>query len=433
MHKRDYFIAAMKAECYRYKQWVIEAFSIVPQFKTEGRSYDYGLIRPSSQSDELVFIDPNTGSAISIEGASKGKALFDFHEELVIGPGDIPNLKSNITTTYGNLFVNYLCLVYPFGDKIDYMEGRIAIGKIEKIIESRLVDDPAPGANLNDPTNITVSEYIRFNEAALSLAGFTQLCVPAGSPKALMTDPKVAVRRQELLEQYKGQLNDPAIQARISDELIAMDKAWIKGDVSEGFFLKDKSFDVVRKKMYLLLGAETGFGVHGDLITTSLDDGWDAKDLPAMNNSLREGSFNRGAQTALGGEATKFNYRIFQNTTVVSEDCGSTLGLPVKLTKDNIDGYISSSVITAKGPVEITKENQDSFIDKEIILRSPAYCLAEAPSFCAVCIGKRIASTPTAIGTYAADVGSKFMGLFMAATHGTALKTRKYLLEESIG
>lgn len=439
MHKRDYFIAAMNAGSYRHKRWVLEAFSVVLDLHSE-RLYPYALILEGDEKPRYGFVPPGSDVVETLDGTTVGTPPFSFHDELVVGPNDIPNLKKNITTTYGNVLANFLCLIYPFGNKVEYLEGRITIDQIEKIIEERLIDDPIVQSGLNkkidvpsDPTALTVKEYIKFNEAALSLAGYAQLCVPAGSPRTLTTDPQVAVRRKELLEQYKDQLDDPAIQARISDELIAIDKAWVKGDVSEGFYLKDKSYDVVRKKMLLMLGAEAGFGVKGSLITSSLNDGWDIKHLPAMNNSLREGSFNRGAQTALGGEATKFNYRIFQNTTVIGKDCGTKLGLPITLTADIIDGYVSSTAIRDGEMIEITKENKGDFVGKPIMIRSPAYCIAEAPSFCATCIGTRIALTPTAIGTYAADVGSKFMSLFMAATHGTALKTKNYLLTESIG
>jgi len=39
-----------------------------------------------------------------------------------------------------------------------------------------------------------------------SMAGLTQLCVPSATAKTMTTDPRIAVRRDELLKQYKDRL-----------------------------------------------------------------------------------------------------------------------------------------------------------------------------------------------------------------------------------
>lgn len=431
MHKRDYFIQALRAECYRYKRWVIDMFSVTRPTEDGNDYFPYRLYR--DQDGKPYFQNPeNREEKIYIEAAPVAGPLFHFKEEVVLKAGDIANLHRNITSTYGNLLVNQIILVYPFGDKIDYMEGRIDAKAIEKIIEARLKDNPESNALLN-PDDIYVYEYQRFNEALLSLAGYTQLCVPSATAKTMTTDPKIAVRRAELLEQYKDRLHDPVIQAKIDDELIAMDKAWLKGDPGEGFYIKDKSYNVVRKKTFLLQGAEQGFDVAGEVIPTSLNDGWDIKHLPAMGNSLREGSYNRGALTALGGEATKFNYRIFQNTVISEEDCKTPFGLTVTLRPEWEKSYISNSIITPKGVVELTPENIKDFLGKTVVLRSPLYCRTEGVNFCATCMGKKIASTPHAISTYAADIGSTFMSISLKAMHGKALKTAHFDIATDIG
>lgn len=429
MLKRDLFIKAMQDGAYHSKQWVFSAFSVVRKnslvreeapfaiYRDEqGRAYIYQGVE-----DLLVYIDD----------AVPNEPVFHFLDTLTIGPGDIPNLKKEITTTYGTLFVNWVCLVYPFGDKIDYLEGRINIGQIEKIIEKRLRATPE-GDGPRDPQWLYVDEYQRFNEAAFSLGGYTQLCVPSATAKTMTTDPRIAQRRKELIEKYRDQLSDPVIQAKIGDELIAMDREWLKGDPGEGFYIKDKSYDVIRKKMFLLQGQESGFGQSSPLIETSLADGWDVNNLPAMGNALREGSYSRGFLTALGGEATKFNYRIFQNTTVGEEDCGSELGLPTVIRSSEAKSYISSSVIDKGKVVELTDENIHKYVDVPVLLRSPVYCHTPGVNFCAVCMGKKIASTPTAISTYCADIGSLFQNLEMKKMHGVSLKLAKYDFQTSI-
>lgn len=442
MHKRDYFIMALKAGCFRYKRWVLEVFAMTAGERpaTESNYIPYQLLKDvnpiplknGKPNVQYYFQNPdNREEKIYIEGITPGEPPFYFKEEVVLGVGDIPNLRKNITSTYGNLLFNQMVLVYPFGDKIEYMEGAVSVPKIEKIIELRLVDEPKDVLKVTKDM-IFVSEYKKFNEALFALAGYTQLCVPSATPKTMTVDPAIAVRRGELLEKYKDRLHDPVIQAKIDDELIAMDKAWMKGDPGEGFYLKEKSYAVVRKKTFLLQGAEQGFDVQGEVIPTSLNEGWNIKNLPAMGNSLREGSYNRGALTALGGEATKFNYRIFQNTIVSEEDCGSVFGLTVTLTEDIANRYLSSSVVTPNGPVELTEENIGKYVGKTIRVRSPIYCQTKGANFCACCIGKKIASTPNAISTYAADIGSTFMSIMLASMHGKSLRVGHYDLKKSI-
>lgn len=426
MHKRDYFLKALKAGAFRYKHWVFSCFSLTVADDPAAREaplYDYRLYQVPGG---FYFRDPENNHEITwLDDMDPKHPPFAFKEEVVLGSGDIANLKKNITSTYGVLFVNQLCLVYPFGSKIEYLENEITAGRIEKIIEARMKDDPVDQEE-PDPNAIYVSEYKKFNEAIFSLAGYTQLCVPSATPRTMTTDPQIAVRRKQLLEQYKDRLHDPVVQAQIDKELIEMDRAWIKGDPDAGFYIKDKSFNVVRKKVFLLQGASEGFGVKGELIPESLNDGWNIKHLPAMSNALRDGSFSRGSETQLGGEATKFNYRIFQNTTVTEQDCGSKLGLLVTFTDKNAKNYIASSVVTPQGPVEITEANLKDFVGKRLRVRSPIYCRTAGANYCATCIGKKIAETPQAISTYAADIGSIFLSLFMAAMHGKALITAEY-------
>lgn len=431
MQKRDYFIAAMNAECYRYKRWVIEAFSVTAQ-DTNPRPYPYAL----SRDNEGYYFTQASGEKTYLDDAPKGaktlEAAFTFIDTLTVGPKDIPNLTKPVETTYGQLFVNFLCLVYAFGPKVAYQNGPITVKRMEKIIERRLVDNPPPGKARNEH-DLYIDEYKKFNEAVGSLVGFTQLCVPSATPKSLVTDPAIRKRRNELLKQHKDELDDPVVQARIEAELIQMDKEWLKDDPASRFLIKEKNYAIARKKMFIDQGEEKGFGTSQGMITTSLDEGWDINKLPAMASSLREGSFSRGALTALGGEATKFNYRIFQNTVIAEEDCGSKLGLKLVIPKEDSESYLSSSVIEKDGKVvELTEDNILKYVDKPVTLRSPAFCKTKHQNFCAVCMGKKIAAHPEALSSYAASVGSTFLTCFLKRMHGMSLKTATLDLDNAL-
>lgn len=432
MFKRDYFLLSLKNGSYYYKRWVFEAFSIT----RPGPAHEYKMgLHVHDDGRYFFYEDPDKKeNKIFLDDAMPGEPVFSPLEKLILKAGDLENVFETVITTYGNALVNQMILVYPFGAKIPYISGPMKIGSIEKIILDRW-DDKAPQSRDREslPTApIRTSEYKRFNEAVGQLPGFSQLCVPSATRKTMTADPAMIKRRDELLLANKDRLHDPVVLASILDELTKMDRAWMKGDPGERFYIKDKSYDVVRLKVFIMQGISTGFGEAADLIPTSLDEGWDISKLPAMINQLRDGSYSRGAQTALGGVVAKDNNRIFQNSTVSEDDCGSKRGLPTWMSSEKAPHYIGNYMLHDGELVLLDEENVKQFFGKIIEVRSPIYCLTEGANFCAKCMGERIASTPQALSTYASDVGSLFLSLFMAAMHGKSLKTTEMDLDTAL-
>ena len=446
MRSQEYFQLCMDHQCYRCKAWVIAAFGVVVQEipipkhrnQSPGEIDAFNLILHRDKDEVPYFLDPKTRQKVYLDeydGTDGAVPAFRFKDPVHLKAGSCENLKHDVQTTYGAWLFNNIICVYPFGQKIPYSANGYTIKGIEKIIESRLTDDPINSGNPladqhlgGDPEKqpIYVSEYIRYNEAAGSLTGFTQLCVPAATPYALTTGPEVLKRRDELFKKYAGQLDDPVIQAKISEELVKLDREWIAKDPDRGFFYNDKSFDVVRKRMLMFQGAESGFGQTGRFITQSLDEGRPPEALPSAINAARHGSYSRGALTALGGELTKFTLRIFQNANVVPGDCGSKMGRRVLVTKSNAQDYVGNyRILNGKHEV-ITPENVTALIGQEIEIRSPIFCQTEGVNYCAVCVGDRIAQTPQALATYAGDIGSALMNLSMKAVHGKKLSLASY-------
>ncbi len=436
MNKFEYFTRCMAAECYRSKAWVISAFSVVisqpavnKQFLSdvERRVFQYQLRR--NEAGLPYFIDPDTNSEVVIDDGNADEPVFQFRDTITLPAGTCINLDQDIETTYGAWLFNNILLVYPFGNKIPYAANGYTIKDLETLIEKRLADDPADGTTTteSDPRKqpIYVSEYIRFNEAAGSLTGFTQLCVPAATPMTLTIDPAILKRRDELFAQYKDQLHDPAIQARISEELTQMDRASFEKDPDRGFYYRDKSFSVTRKKLFLFNGSEMGFTGAGKFITSSLNEGINPEDIPDLASGQRYSSFSRGANTALGGVAVKYNLRMFQNVLITPGDCGARLCKPQRLTKSNFDDFVGRYHQVNGKTLPITAADT-ALIGSEIELRTPLFCHAEHGNFCSICAGDQLASTPDAISTYAASIGSVMMLVSMKKMHGTALKLTKY-------
>lgn len=421
--KLDYFLAALKAGSYKHKDWVLEAFSPVASYNadTQEAPYPYAL---KVEGGHYTAEDPLTHEALTLLDAKAGTPPFAFLEKVTVKPGAIENVHQALETCYGSILVNQTVLVYAFGNKVPYQTGTLKVSGLEKLIEPRLTTTPEDGRPRRGD-RLYMDEYKRFNEGIRYLEGFASICVPSATPKTITVSKEVLKRRDELVKQYGEQLEDPVVLAKVTKELTDMDRAWMKGDPAERFYIKDKSFDVVRKRLFIMQGQESGFGKTGKTITSSLSEGWNVENIPAMANSQRNGSYSRGFLTALGGVEAKGNYRIFQNTVVAEEDCGSKLGLRLKLTKDIARHFISHSVIHADGKLtELTEENLSKYIDTEVSIRSVAFCKTKGQNVCATCIGKNIAKTPNAISTYSASLGSTFVLWLLAAAHGSALKTR---------
>ena len=164
------------------------------------------------------------------------------------------------------------------------------------------------------------SEIAKFVKAQYELPSMAPYVTPTGTARSLTTDPRVEKVRDELLSKYgNGRKLTAADVAEIQEVLINMDIEWLSQDESIDFFISRKSISVKRKKLFLLHGLETAFQKEGyfTLIAKPLYKGTDMSQLPAVFNAIREGSYDRGADTALGGEKVTFLQRIYQNTKII--------------------------------------------------------------------------------------------------------------------
>ena len=449
MDRRQYFVECLQAGKYRSKRWIFSVFTLnknVPtpedknklvtgadQWLSTGEDFNYEIMKNSADEKGVYFVDPNNNGALTkIDDAVVTEPIFRVKDRITLHPGDLANVGEEIETTYGNALINAMVLVWPFGNKVPFITGRISGSALEEKIGSRLKDTPPEGTE-RDPAFLYVDEFLKYCEAMSSLAGLAPINVPSASRRSMTVDPAVVKRRDELLEQYKDQLSDPAIVARIEEELAELDKSQFKGDPAEGFYISKKGFEVNRKRQFVMVGTESGFGdtKRGvKPITNSLQEGWQIEYLPEMADSLRSGSFNRGSQTALGGESVKYFYRIFQNTRVAEEDCGTNGGITRLITKDNWKAFLGLHLVPTgdRSPdtTRLTEEKIKSFIGQRIKIRSPMICKTEGASFCARCVGDALARSPTGLHIAFADVGSIFMLSFMKAMHGKALRTARY-------
>ena len=431
---RQFFFAACNAEAYKYREWVINCFNAagvvtsLEEVMGADVRYPYQLFRKDGQT---MFVGEDSDLHVIDDAPAEG-ALYAFKQPVSLSANEMPNQPVPVDTTYGECYVNYLIRVYPFGNMVEFVPGKVKTDTIVKKILPTLLDNPPDGHY--EPGKIYVKHLLAYIEAVMTLMGLVQLAVPSATPRTIMTDPAILKLRDDLLAQNAERLHDPAVIATIDKALVDADKAWIAGDPEKGFYYKDKSFNVSRKKMFTFHGAESGFSTDGsiDVVKNSLTEGWDMDKLPAMANSMRDGSFSRGAETALGGEAVKFFQRVLQNASIAIDDCGSTLGMPTAITQQNAELYVGLYIQQGTEWQSFDSAGMKQFIGKTVLVRSPQFCRAPETDFCKKCMGDKLSISPNSLASSASEVGSVFMNTFMKRMHGNALVLAKYDFTKSM-
>ena len=433
MQNNEYYIKALQSNLYEYRDWVLSCFSVtdydVFDDTSNSKLYHMQLIKKKDEPNRLYWFDEeNPNEPIELTDYLVDKPLFLYKDRIVVKAGELANVKVDIETNYGNCLFNAIALIYPFGDKIDFITGRISGRKIEMIISSNLHDTPEEGEP-RDHDKFYVDELVKHADAVTSLEAFNYTCVPTTSASTMLPNPKVVKRRDELLKQHAGDLHKPVVVAKIQEELAKLDKQGFADDRANGFYLSGKAYDIVRMKKFTMLGLIGGFGGEKPvLVKTSLAEGWDREALPSLIDDIRAGSYARGKSTQIAGAGVKLQYNAFQSVTISEDDCGVKNGMEWLVTEDNYGQFNGRWMITTSGLVPLDSSNVKEYIGKTIILRTPMLCKLPPPSYCAKCAGNSISMLPNSVHITASNINSIYMNVTMKSMHGKSLQTKKYYI-----
>lgn len=442
MQRNQYFVEALQANKFRDLSW-INSILAVTNLKNKN-DVDPSTVKPydlvKGENEHYWFLDPVSREFVDIENASIDGAMF-YRKDLVdLPPGTINVLpeQGTIATTIGNAIANAIMFYYPFEKRIPYFNGgkngaidKIDPGAVSKLVTALVLDDKE--AEGKDPdTFISIKQLQVWLQAVGWLSGLASVVTAGISEKSVRIAPEVLKRRDELYEEFKDQLGNPAIQARIEEELVRMDKESLKDDPSYDFYYQSKHWANTRKKKLITTGIISSISGDPVFISKPLIEGIDAENIPAYSDSIRHSSYSRGHLTALGGELVKYIFRVTQNIKIVEPDCGTKFGLSDIILPGLESMYYGRYAIENNSIVEITPENVKSYINRLIFVRSPAYCKTKDGNFCEICMGKDLSRTPNAIHTAAAQPGSVMMNASMKAMHGKALKTVRFNFKTAI-
>lgn len=440
MRKDDYYINALKAGNYKRMQWIICILSVVQEEESAWKKdpYPYRLVQTPTG---FSYVNPNQPDQLEIiEDAQAGVPLISPKQTLIIKPGDIPNYlgDTELQTSYGNLLFNWITLVYAFGNKVPYQDSDkpLSISKIKNLIIPKLQDD-VDDISQEKQEHIYIREFLKFAEGVYFLTNFTRLTIQAATEKMLLPPPGIKEFRDKLLSENAATLNDTATVAKIDAELIKYDAEYLKGDPSENYLISAKSRQTVRKKLFLMHGAELGLDdntTKAALIQNSLSEGWDVTKFPELNNASRAGSYFRGAETMLGGVSAKELLRASSNINIVEGDCKAQIGIATAITEDLLENLSNFSFVDDAGQTTKfkDKEHVGQYLGQTLMIRSPAYCLLPSTDFCSVCCGDKLSVNKEGASIEIMGYGSAFLTMSLKRMHSNVLALAKMDITKSI-
>lgn len=434
MQTLDYYLHAIRSGAYKRVDWIRAAFCLIQEAPEAYKEdpYPYRIVQ---QTNGVFFINPEKEYNLEkIDDATVGQELLKPGMRISLSKDSLENVGKDLETTVGNVLLNAIVLIYPFGKLFPFQEGKVNVKQIEKLILAKLEDDPKDPTE-RKPGHLYVQDYLKYTEAMGLIREIVDIFVPGASKGSMTPPPGVVEYRNKLLKENADRLSDPAVVADIDAKLVEYDKAYLKDDDdAQGFMLSPKMQKEVRRKLFLTVGGQSGMsdGVETTLVPNSLSEGNDVSLLPVLNSTARAGSYNRGHQTMNGGAQFKRTLRAASNSSVTVHDCGTKVGKPIIIPANDKDAYLGFSVITPKGTVELTEENISQYLNQVVQLRSPQYCKAEKTDYCQVCSGKRLSLHPTAVAVAVSDIGSTFLYLFLKKMHVSGMDNVKLDIMSSL-
>lgn len=447
MDNISYFIEACKLGAYKKKEWVFSVFTTVnlPTEKTKdhykGKLYQRDGHPVYYLQDFIPTADPKQVVTITLNDNPinyfNGENIILVDEEIEITKSDYPALLTDKEkTTPGIFFMNMYTIYYAIQDRYPYQTGpSIDFKRIVKDLFEQAHDDVLPDER--EPDKIYTSDIKKLMRAVSALAGFIPINSPSATQYTMTAAPGIAQKRKELLEKYKDQLDDPTIIVKIERELIEMDKAYIAQDPYAGFYNDvKKQIENGRKKMYAMQGLQARMDPTkpDELIDTALTEQTDISKLPAVIDGIRHGSHSRGKMTALGGEMTKFIFRIYSAASIMMEDCGTKNGIKRVIPAWTKDRYIGAYIQNGKEPLLLTEENIKDYYGKEVLMRSPAFCQAqqEGRGYCMKCMNEYLRNYKNSLASLGATVTSDMNGRFMKNMHSNVISTAPLIWENAL-
>lgn len=232
------------------------------------------------------------------EGREKVKrtsSRFKCTDKLVLTHKDYPLVSGTIETTLGR-FVLTKVMIESTGisDAIGYVNDILdddGFGKLESRITNSLRDGKIEVENMYK--YIDTRDWLGLQMHGVITTSFTE--------NTVVLPKKLRDLKKKLLNDHKEDIEngDPHVYEEIEKQLIASAKDMFKDDVGMDLYVSGARGSIGNnfKNMFLSRGAvkNTITGKY-EIITNSLLDGLDIKDIPAHSNAILNGAFPKSVR-----------------------------------------------------------------------------------------------------------------------------------------
>ena len=435
MSPEAYLLFSIKHDCYMQKAWIVSAFAVTQENDSyKNLNFPGKIIR---EPFGFFFLN-EAGEKEPIETTRKiTEPLFTVKDQAKITKEWISTIQENeVLTSVGTLLVNLIVLYKPFNGKFPYMNGKFNASKLEDIIAKKLESTPKEGeARRNDV--FYVDELEKYAMAVSFLETLSGLFVHSVTEVGLLPAPGRKEFKKEILKRYEGKLNNPIEMAKFEAELKDFDKQYLKNDPSYGKFMSGK-VEGARSDAFLTMGGQSNSFIETHEVTPivqSLEDGFplDQKGFTAIANTIRYGSFSRGAETVNGGVVAKAMMRAADSWRITPGDCGTKFGIQRLYNENDIKNIVGRYLIIGTKTVLIeTIEMAKVYINKKIIVRSPQYCRREGTQTCEICAGLALSKYPTGLPIPLMEVSAGILNDSLKKMHNSKLSTETMKLSDVI-
>lgn len=307
-------------------------------------------------------------------------------DQLVLKKGEFIN-KSDIVTTPGRFIFNKLIiedLIIVFQDYINEPVNGDVVGDLDGKMANALLKDV-----------ITAEQYKQYLNRVQWLGMSTTSLLSSSLTSGILTPiPKVIKRREELVKQYKDDIDkgDVSRMALIEKELVEMSQKELAND--EGMYIfkskargsfgnNYKNTSIVRGP---LLNPRTG---KFEFVASNFIEGMQKEDIPPNANSVVSGAYPKAIGQRSYGYMSKQLTSGMQamQTDKPGSDCHTKETVAI-LVNNFTKKLISYRYIVEGGKlVYLDESNINKYIGKVVNLRSPMTC-ANKDKICSICNGR---------------------------------------------
>jgi len=351
---------------------------------------------------------------------------FNTYDEIPLKAGEYFN-KEDIVTNCGLFIFNKFLLERDWKDSIGYVNVSLN-KKGYKKLENRFAY-----LILTDETGTIVEKFMDYLDRLcwLLFTYHSEICASM-TMKVCKPLPRVKAEKERLLKKYEKEIANKDIPTvvKIQEELVRIAKEELKDDPSMELYDSGArgAFDNAYRQDQIIKGpvfnASRG---EWDIVTASLNEGMERKNLPTLANAIVSGSYPKSIGTGISGYQTKKINAMLQSSTLEEDgtDCGTSLYDEVLIEPNTINFYLYHNIIEKNGYVPLTPENQSKYMGKVVKMRLPGNCTHD-PSTCSVCAGRRFYMMGmTKIGLTSGRISNSLLRAKMKKSHDATVRLHK--------